>query len=135
MWPPLTAAFWTSRSPIGLRDDQVNNAGIMAVPQRKTVDGFDKFGYRLAAQKKVEYGALPTLYAATQGVPGNSYIWSGGRSGELPKIEKRSKSNNDSQMARQLWDLSSRLTHAGSTLPSRVLNRSAASNARTRSAR
>jgi hypothetical protein len=94
-------------------DILINNAGIMAVPQSKTLDGFDKFGYRLAAQKKVEYCALPTLYAATQDVPGNTYIGPGGRSGELPKIEKRSKSNNDSQMARQLWDLSSRLTHAG----------------------
>jgi NAD(P)-dependent dehydrogenase (short-subunit alcohol dehydrogenase family) len=77
-----------------------------------------RFGYRFFAQKKVEYGALPALYAATQDLPGNTYVGPGGRSGEIPKIEKRSKASNDSQVARQLWDRSSRLTHTGQGLES-----------------
>jgi NAD(P)-dependent dehydrogenase (short-subunit alcohol dehydrogenase family) len=62
-----------------------------------------------------EHGALPTLYAATQDVPGGSYIGPDGQ-GHLrgyPEIHQPSKRAQDPQMARRLWDLSARLTGAG----------------------
>ena len=61
------------------------------------------------------HGALPTLYAATQDVPGGSYIGPDGL-GHLrgyPEIQQPSKGARDPQMARRLWDLSARLTGAG----------------------
>ena len=61
------------------------------------------------------HGALPTLYAATQDVPGGSYIGPDGL-GHLrgyPEIHQPSKGAGDPQMARRLWDLSARLTGAG----------------------
>ena len=61
------------------------------------------------------HGALPTLYAATQDVPGGSYIGPDGL-GHLrgyPEIHQPSKGARDPQMARRLWDLSARLTGAG----------------------
>jgi NAD(P)-dependent dehydrogenase (short-subunit alcohol dehydrogenase family) len=60
-------------------------------------------------------GALPTLYAATQDVPGGSYIGPGGL-GHLrgyPEIQQPSKVARDPAAARLLWDLSARLTSAG----------------------
>jgi NAD(P)-dependent dehydrogenase (short-subunit alcohol dehydrogenase family) len=67
--------------------------------------------YRFLGQKKVEYGAYPTLYGATQDLPGDSYVGPGGRSGGVPKIEKRRKADSDPEMARKLWTLSERLTN------------------------
>ena len=54
-----------------------------------------------------EHGALPTLYAATQDVPGGSYIGPDGL-GHLrgyPEVQQPSKRAQDPQMARRLWDL------------------------------
>jgi hypothetical protein len=45
---------------------------------------FTRFGYRFIAQKRPEFGALPTLFAATQDLPGDSYVGPGGRSGPQP---------------------------------------------------
>jgi NAD(P)-dependent dehydrogenase (short-subunit alcohol dehydrogenase family) len=62
-----------------------------------------------------EHGALPTLYAATQDVPGGSYIGPDGL-GHLrgyPEIHQPSKGSRDPETARRLWDLSARLTGAG----------------------
>ena len=61
------------------------------------------------------HGALPTLYAATQDVPGGSYIGPDGL-GHLrgyPEIQQPSKGARDPQMARRLWDLSARLPAPG----------------------
>ena len=61
------------------------------------------------------HGALPTLYAATQDVPGGSHIGPDGL-GHLrgyPEIHQPSKGARDPEMARRLWDLSARLTGAG----------------------
>jgi NAD(P)-dependent dehydrogenase (short-subunit alcohol dehydrogenase family) len=61
------------------------------------------------------HGALPTLYAATQDVPGGSYIGPDGL-GHLrgyPEIQQPSKGARDPLMARRLWDLSARLTGVG----------------------
>ncbi len=62
-------------------------------------------------------GALPTLYAATQDLPGDTYVGPGGRHGGTPKVEKRSAANTDAPLARQLWDLSAKLTNTNLPLP------------------
>jgi hypothetical protein len=62
-------------------------------------------------------GALPTLYAATADIPGNSFAGPGGI-GELrgaPKLVDRSKRAKDPDLARRLWDVSEHLT--GTTFP------------------
>lgn len=69
-----------------------------------------RFAYRFIGQKQPEFGALPTLYAATQDLPGDSYIGPGGRGGERPRIEKRTARDNDTALAHRLWDLSEKLT-------------------------
>jgi NAD(P)-dependent dehydrogenase (short-subunit alcohol dehydrogenase family) len=59
-----------------------------------------------------ERGALPTLYAATQDVPGGSYVGPGGL-GHLrgyPEVQQPSRAALDPVAARRLWDLSARLT-------------------------
>ncbi|MFD8965615.1 SDR family NAD(P)-dependent oxidoreductase [Streptomyces sp. NPDC059568] len=88
--------------------------GVAATPLDRHLTGFvgasTTFGYRFIAQKKVDYGALPTLFAATEDLPGNTYIGPGGRSGELPRTEKRRKADSDPGTARRLWDLSVALT-------------------------
>ena len=60
-------------------------------------------------------GALPTLYAATQDLPGDSYVGPDGI-GEFrghPRLVGRSKAAQDATTARALWDLSERLTGVG----------------------
>jgi hypothetical protein len=57
-------------------------------------------------------GALPTLYAATQDLPGGSYVGPDGI-GEMrghPTIAGRSKAAQDTATAAGLWTLSERLT-------------------------
>ena len=61
---------------------------------------------RLVASSAAD-GALPTLYAATQDLPGDSFIGPG-KGG--PRLESRSRAAQDREMARQLFDLSARLT-------------------------
>jgi NAD(P)-dependent dehydrogenase (short-subunit alcohol dehydrogenase family) len=70
-----------------------------------------KIGNRLFAQSE-DAGALPTLYAATQAIPGNSYV---GPSGFMegrgaPELVGRSKAAKDEAVARRLWDVSEQLT-------------------------
>lgn len=66
---------------------------------------------RLLAQT-TEQGALPTLFAATQDLPGASYLGPDGR-GELhgsPCMVGRSAKASDPALARRLWDASEELT-------------------------
>lgn len=73
---------------------------------------------RLMAQSDA-MGALPTLYAATQPLPGNSYTGPDGR-GELrghPGPARRSPHAQDDLRASRLWDLSERLTGVRFTPP------------------
>lgn len=66
---------------------------------------------RLLAQTS-EQGALPTLFAATQDVPGASYVGPDGR-GELhghPTLVGRSAKASDPETARRLWNVSEQLT-------------------------
>src|SRR3954454_15081648 len=68
-------------------------------------------GNRVMAQSD-EMGALPTLYAATQDIPGNSYVGPDGLGEQRghPTLVGRSGAAADDQTARALWELSERLT-------------------------
>jgi NAD(P)-dependent dehydrogenase (short-subunit alcohol dehydrogenase family) len=60
-------------------------------------------------------GALATVYAATQDVPGAAYVGPDGR-GELrghPRLVGRSGAASDAESARRLWELSEELTGVG----------------------
>ncbi len=68
-------------------------------------------GNKLLAQSG-EQGAWPTLFAATQELPGGAYIGPGGP-GEMrgsPAPASRSSAARDDVTARELWALSERLT-------------------------
>ncbi|USX53609.1 oxidoreductase [Lentzea sp. HUAS12] len=71
---------------------------------------------RYLAQTELQ-GALPTLYAATQDLPGASYVGPDGRF-EMhghPALVGRSAAASDPVLARRLWETSERLT--GVTFP------------------
>jgi NAD(P)-dependent dehydrogenase (short-subunit alcohol dehydrogenase family) len=68
-------------------------------------------GNKLIAQSD-EQGAWPTLYAATQDIPGNSYVGPDGFQ-EIrgkPKLVGRTSHARDEDTARGLWELSESLT-------------------------
>ncbi len=69
-------------------------------------------------QNDADHGALPTLYAATQDVPGGSYVGPDGIGSikGYPKIGKPSRAARNAETARRLWDVSSRLTGVGLAL-------------------
>ncbi|QNP71829.1 SDR family NAD(P)-dependent oxidoreductase [Streptomyces roseirectus] len=76
--------------------------------------GFMAIGNRLLAQSD-RAGALPTLYAATQDLPGASYVGPDGL-GELrgaPTLVGRTGAASDTATARRLWTLSEELTGVG----------------------
>ena len=76
-------------------------------------------GNRLLAQSS-EQGAWPTLYAATQDIPGGSYVGPDGR-GEMrghPQLVHPSSAATDAETARGLWELSERLTGVTYAFPS-----------------
>jgi NAD(P)-dependent dehydrogenase (short-subunit alcohol dehydrogenase family) len=61
------------------------------------------------------HGALPSLYAATQDVPGGSFVGPNGI-GHIrgyPEIHRPSGASRDAEGARRLWELSARLTGTG----------------------
>ncbi|HEX8857214.1 MAG TPA: oxidoreductase [Thermoleophilaceae bacterium] len=66
---------------------------------------------RVYAQNE-EMGALPTLYAATQDIPGGSYVGPDGVGEQRghPRLVGRSAAARDEETARELWELSERLT-------------------------
>ncbi|MFG2941645.1 oxidoreductase [Streptomyces sp. NPDC048282] len=70
-----------------------------------------RLGNRLLAQDDVA-GTLPTLYAATQDLPGASYLGPDGM-GEMrgaPTLVGRSRAASDPVAARRLWTLSEEMT-------------------------
>jgi NAD(P)-dependent dehydrogenase (short-subunit alcohol dehydrogenase family) len=74
-------------------------------------NAFMAVGNRVWAQSE-EMGALPTLFAATQDLPGDTYIGPDGL-GEgrgHPTIVGRSGAARDEETARRLWELSEELT-------------------------
>ena len=77
----------------------------------RLVDGGMKLGNKLLAQSD-RMGALPTLAAATQDLPGGSYLGPNGFQ-ELrgyPTLVGRTPEASDPELARTLWDASARLT-------------------------
>jgi NAD(P)-dependent dehydrogenase (short-subunit alcohol dehydrogenase family) len=64
----------------------------------------------------VERGALPTLYAATQDIPGNAFVGPGGL-GHLrgyPELLEPGKESRDPGLAARLWSVSAALTQVDS---------------------
>jgi NAD(P)-dependent dehydrogenase (short-subunit alcohol dehydrogenase family) len=74
-------------------------------------NGIMAVGNKLLAQSDA-MGALPTLYAATQDVPGGAYVGPDGFQEQRghPKLVGRSSAASDEESARRLWDLSEELT-------------------------
>ena len=75
------------------------------------VDIVSALGNRVLAQDE-DGGALPTLYAATADVPGDSFAGPGGFMEQrgAPKLVGRSDAARDAGVARRLWDASEALT-------------------------
>jgi NAD(P)-dependent dehydrogenase (short-subunit alcohol dehydrogenase family) len=78
---------------------------------RRVMDLVSSIGNRVFAQDETA-GALPTLYAATADIPGNSFA---GPSGFMeqrgaPKLVGRSAAAQDADVARRLWQVSEQLT-------------------------
>jgi NAD(P)-dependent dehydrogenase (short-subunit alcohol dehydrogenase family) len=77
----------------------------------RIANGLMGVGNRLLAQSD-EMGALPTLYAATQDLPGGSYSGPGGWQ-EMrghPRAAGRSVAACDEDVAKRLWGISEQLT-------------------------
>jgi NAD(P)-dependent dehydrogenase (short-subunit alcohol dehydrogenase family) len=66
----------------------------------------------LVIAQSEEMGALPTLYAATVDIPGGSYVGPDGFREQRghPKLVGRTSAARDADTARELWDLSEKLT-------------------------
>ncbi|HEV7751184.1 MAG TPA: oxidoreductase [Baekduia sp.] len=81
-------------------------------------NAFMAVGNRLFAQSGA-MGALPTLYAATQDVPGGAFVGPDGFGEQRghPTLVGRSKAAQDTDTARQLWDRSEELTGVRWPLP------------------
>ena len=69
-----------------------------------------------------EHGALPTLYAATQDIPGGSYVGPDGliHTKGYPEIAKPSRAARNADLAQRLWVASAALTHTDFSVPSTV---------------
>jgi NAD(P)-dependent dehydrogenase (short-subunit alcohol dehydrogenase family) len=90
--------------------------------ENPVTDLLGRVGNALLAQS-AEAGALPSLYAASQDLPGGCYIGPDGR-GEyrgFPTIVGRSAEASDADLAMKLWDASEKLT--GVTFPGAELSR------------
>jgi len=79
--------------------------------QRRAFDLLGAVGNRLLAQD-ANGGALPTIYAAVDDIPGNSFAGPGGFMEQrgAPKLVGRSSAANDVEVAGRLWDVSEELT-------------------------
>jgi NAD(P)-dependent dehydrogenase (short-subunit alcohol dehydrogenase family) len=79
---------------------------------------FNTIGNRLLAQSE-EMGALPTLYAATQDIPGNAFVGPDGFMEQRghPRLVGRTKAAKSTDDARRLWELSEELTGVGAGTP------------------
>jgi NAD(P)-dependent dehydrogenase (short-subunit alcohol dehydrogenase family) len=78
---------------------------------RRIMDVLSRIGNRVIAQDE-DGGALPTLYAATADVPGDSFAGPGGFMEQrgAPKPVGRTDAAKDTEVARRLWDVSEELT-------------------------
>jgi len=94
--------------------------GLSKTNLARHVTGPKGLGLKILASfaQDAEHGALPTLYAATAELPGGSYAGPDGpgeRRG-YPTLVQASENARDEQLARRLWDTSSRLTRTGPAL-------------------
>jgi len=66
-----------------------------------------------------EHGALPILYAASQDIPGGSYVGPDGPGSikGYPAVRKPSRAASDPGNARALWDATAAITGIGAQLP------------------
>jgi NAD(P)-dependent dehydrogenase (short-subunit alcohol dehydrogenase family) len=80
---------------------------------RRVLDLVSVVGNRVLAQDE-DGGALPTLYAATAEIPGDSFAGPGGFMEQrgAPKLVDRTDAARDADVARRLWDVSEQLTGA-----------------------
>ncbi len=78
---------------------------------RRALDLLSSVGNRLLAQDE-NGGALPTLYAALEDIPGDSYAGPGGFMEQrgAAKLVGRSTTAKDAEVASRLWDVSEELT-------------------------
>jgi NAD(P)-dependent dehydrogenase (short-subunit alcohol dehydrogenase family) len=78
-------------------------------------------GNHLFAQSAA-MGALPTLFAATQDIPGDTYIGPGGLGGMRghPALASRSGAAQNRETAERLWELSEQLTGTAFSLAASV---------------
>ena len=78
---------------------------------RRVLDIVSAVGNRIFAQDE-DGGALPTLYAATADVPGDSFAGPGGFMEQrgAPRLVGRTDAAGDAEVARRLWDVSEELT-------------------------
>jgi NAD(P)-dependent dehydrogenase (short-subunit alcohol dehydrogenase family) len=78
---------------------------------RRAFDLLSSVGNRLLAQDE-DGGARPTLYAALEDIPGDSYAGPGGFMEQrgAAKLVGRSAAAKDADVARRLWDASEELT-------------------------
>jgi NAD(P)-dependent dehydrogenase (short-subunit alcohol dehydrogenase family) len=79
--------------------------------ESRVQDALMKLGNRVIAQSD-DMGALPTVYAATQDIPGGSYVGPDGWQEQRghPTLVGRSRAASDERTARSLWEMSERLT-------------------------
>jgi NAD(P)-dependent dehydrogenase (short-subunit alcohol dehydrogenase family) len=80
------------------------------------VDGLAGFGLNIGSRvvgHDVGQGILPTLFAATQDIPGGSFVGPNGFRGlrGFPTIVASSEDGNNVGLAHKLWDISESLTH------------------------
>jgi NAD(P)-dependent dehydrogenase (short-subunit alcohol dehydrogenase family) len=78
---------------------------------RRAQDVVSAVGNRLFGQDE-DGGAQPTLYAATEDIPGNSFAGPGGFMEQrgAPKLVGRTDAAKDADVARRLWEVSEELT-------------------------
>ena len=104
---PARACARSARTPAGPRPTCRARSG------NRIEDALMSVGNRLFAQNG-EMGAEPTLYAATQDIPGNSYVGPDGRFEMRGHPTSRAQQGGrDPVTARKLWELSERLTGVG----------------------
>jgi len=109
-----------TRAGSGVRS-MAAHPGISKTNLASHVTGLKGLGLKILAcfAQDADHGALPTLYAATGELPGASYAGPDGpgeRRG-YPTLVQASETARDSELARRLWDASSRLTGTGRNLP------------------
>lgn len=108
----LTAGGSTVRALAAHPGYTASNLGTQG--RHRVLAGAARLAGSLLAQSP-RMGALPSLYAATQDLPGASYVGPDGKR-ELrgyPTLVGRSAQASDPQAAERLWDMSQRLTGIG----------------------